>query len=496
MVEKHASRLSACALGLVRTTFALLPGIATGCAPEGDTRALPPPPSDASADQALDVTADGQACKPRTCLELSAQCGSVPDGCGDTVDCGQCPSGQTCGGGGPYQCGTGECTPKTCLQLDAACGLAADQCGDTLDCGLCTPPDSCGGSGVENQCGCTPATCVERNAECGTTSDGCGGVLPCGTCPTGKICGGDAPNRCGDAPCTPKTCQTIGASCGAHPDDCDGVLSCGSCQAPETCGGGGNPVSCGCTPTTCGAQGATCGSLSNGCGITLQCGSCQYGTCQNNQCVCTPTTCAAQGANCGTILNGCGGTLSCGTCTPPKQCGAAGTPNVCSCTPALCPPFYTNSFEAGTDFPSAWIAWHNCAADTTWSISVEPYPAPSGGSQNLRFHTTAFTAPCDYPGGYAQGPAWTVVPGRTYRVESWSRNGGSQTGLALLFFNAGGTNTLYTEVVFPGDAWEYKADPALSAVAPAGATYVQVRVFLRAPSSYLDFDLLAVYEEP
>lgn len=255
-------------------------------------------------------------------------------------------------------------------------------------------------------------------------------------------------------------------------------------------------MSCGCTPTTCSAQGATCGSLSNGCGITLQCGSCPYGTCQNNHCVCTPTTCTAEGADCGTLPNGCGGTLSCGTCTPPKQCGAAGTPNVCSCTPALCPPFYTNSFEAGSDFPGAWIVWHNCAADTAWSIAVEPYPAPSGGSQNLRFHTTAFTAPCDYPGGYVQGPAWTVVPGRTYRVESWSRNGGNQTGLALLFYNSAGENTLYREVDFPGDAWEYKANPALSAVAPAGATYVKVRIFLQAPSAYLDFDLLAVYEEP
>jgi hypothetical protein len=41
-------------------------------------------------------------------------CGSISDGCGSTLDCGSCPTGETCGGGGaPNQCGggTSNCGP-------------------------------------------------------------------------------------------------------------------------------------------------------------------------------------------------------------------------------------------------------------------------------------------------------------------------------------------------------------------------------------------------
>ena len=61
-------------------------------------------------------------CTPGTCQ--AGQCGEVPDGCGGTLSC-DCPSGQSCGGGGtPNVCG---CTP-TC----------ADKCPGE--------PDCCGGS--------------------------------------------------------------------------------------------------------------------------------------------------------------------------------------------------------------------------------------------------------------------------------------------------------------------------------------------------------------
>jgi Collagen triple helix repeat (20 copies) len=45
-------------------------------------------------------------CVPLTC-QSSWQCGSMPDGCGGTLNCGTCPTGTVCGGGGvPNQCGS------------------------------------------------------------------------------------------------------------------------------------------------------------------------------------------------------------------------------------------------------------------------------------------------------------------------------------------------------------------------------------------------------
>jgi hypothetical protein len=40
---------------------------------------------------------DGGSCVPATCPRVNAQCGTIPDGCGGTVDCGQCKGGETCG---------------------------------------------------------------------------------------------------------------------------------------------------------------------------------------------------------------------------------------------------------------------------------------------------------------------------------------------------------------------------------------------------------------
>src|SRR5689334_13105638 len=73
----------------------------------------------------------------------------------DDVDCGGCPDGQSCGGGGmPNVCGMGAtCAPKTCADLAAECGLAGDGCGGMLDCGTCSVGDTCGGNGIPGVCG-------------------------------------------------------------------------------------------------------------------------------------------------------------------------------------------------------------------------------------------------------------------------------------------------------------------------------------------------------
>ncbi|HQK18083.1 MAG TPA: hypothetical protein PLJ27_11530 [Polyangiaceae bacterium] len=473
-----------------------------GCGSE-EEMAHPPGPGDASGDQG-DASGDqgsvhetGGPCNPRSCLDLSAQCGTVLDGCGGTVDCGSCPTGQTCGGAGPNQCGVGECTPKTCVQLNAACGLVSDLCGNVLSCGECAKPEVCGGAGIENQCGCTPISCASVKAECGTLSDGCGGVAHCGSCPKGMVCGGKEQNRCGPEPCTPKTCASIGANCGAYADGCDGVIDCGTCVAPQTCGGGKDPFRCGCTPTTCVSHNAECGTVADGCGGTLSCGTCKYGTCQGNRCVCAPVTCASSMAECGTIDDGCGKSLSCGSCKAPRQCGAAGVANQCSCTPAICPPIFADSFESGNmgTKPTGWQIWHNCHADNAWFVEIAGSPAPGGGFQNLRFQTTKFSGSCSSPGAYAQTDYLPVIAGRNYQIESWSRNWGSHSKIDALFYSAQQEYISMKSKDFPADSGSYKQNPSLLVKAPANASFVRIRVALQDSGAALDFDRLELFEE-
>jgi hypothetical protein len=61
------------------------------------------------------VCAGATACTPLTCSSFPAgTCGQQSDGCGGlTANCGSCPSGQFCGGGGPNKCGSA----STCINL-------------------------------------------------------------------------------------------------------------------------------------------------------------------------------------------------------------------------------------------------------------------------------------------------------------------------------------------------------------------------------------------
>jgi hypothetical protein len=97
----------------------------------------------------------------------------------------------------PY---TPVCTPKTCAQEGIMCGPAGDGCGGPLDCGPCPMGQYCGGGGP-GKCGsssnCTPETCTAQGIQCGPAGDGCGNKLDCGNCPTGEICGLGGPGKCG-----------------------------------------------------------------------------------------------------------------------------------------------------------------------------------------------------------------------------------------------------------------------------------------------------------
>ena len=93
---------------------------------------------------------DSDNCIPITCAAAEKNCGSLPDGCGGTLACGDCGSGETCGAGGTANvCGVGVCTPTTCEAKGKNCGMTSDGCSGVLECGTCTQPEFCGGGGTD-----------------------------------------------------------------------------------------------------------------------------------------------------------------------------------------------------------------------------------------------------------------------------------------------------------------------------------------------------------
>ncbi|HEX3473964.1 MAG TPA: hypothetical protein VHT91_02920 [Kofleriaceae bacterium] len=63
------------------------------------------------------------ACVPTTCAAHGAECGSLSNGCGGTLNCGSCPAGRVCSGnfcecpaGKDDCCGDGRCLSQTLCQ--------------------------------------------------------------------------------------------------------------------------------------------------------------------------------------------------------------------------------------------------------------------------------------------------------------------------------------------------------------------------------------------
>jgi len=308
-------------------------------------------------------------CNTISCQTQGIECGLAGNGCNGQQDCGDCSNkpGTTCGGCGNAtclgKCAAPACTAKTCEQLGADCGYIGDGCSGLADkvgppaitdyCGDCPSGQTCGGGGQINKCGaaaCTAKSCAvvlnppAGSTVCGTASDGCNGTQNCGTCPMGQTC---LNNLCVAATCTPLTCEQRQAQCGYISDGCGGLADkvgppaltdyCGDCPAGQLCGADpSKPNTCGknpCTPRSCSDLGAVCGQVNDGCGgLTPDCGMCS-GTesCKNGACVtaCTPLTCQQAGADCGYIADGCGGTVDCGVCPAGQECGYGGKANVC-----------------------------------------------------------------------------------------------------------------------------------------------------------------------
>jgi|GEM_PF-4877672 len=98
------------------------------------------------------------SCSPTSCAAESATCGQIPDNCGGVLDCQSCAEGETCGAGGPNQCGEGSCTPSTCEDAGVPCGDIADGCGEVVSCSdSCGAGDVCGFGNEANTCVAQPA---------------------------------------------------------------------------------------------------------------------------------------------------------------------------------------------------------------------------------------------------------------------------------------------------------------------------------------------------
>ncbi len=93
--------------------------------------------------QVFDRTRCSAGCTPE-CGER--ECGPDPT-CGSS--CGSCEEGDMCTADGACVC-----VPLTCEQVSAQCGTVADGCGGELDCGGCDFPAECGADGMPNICSC------------------------------------------------------------------------------------------------------------------------------------------------------------------------------------------------------------------------------------------------------------------------------------------------------------------------------------------------------
>jgi hypothetical protein len=232
-----------------------------------------------------DDSSTGQGgCTPLLC-DPGRLCGSQPDGCGGTANCGTCPPGEQCvstpNGGAVCQGTTPPCTPLTACDAGRACGSQPDGCGGTLDCGTCPQGQQCVSNSTAAVCEtpCTPLTACDAGRACGSQPDGCGGTLDCGTCPQGQQCVSNSTAAVCETSCTPLTACDAGRACGSQPDGCGGTLDCGTCPQGQQCVSNSTAAVCEtpCTPLTACDAGRLCGSQPDGCGGTLNCGTCPQG---------------------------------------------------------------------------------------------------------------------------------------------------------------------------------------------------------------------------
>lgn len=114
---------------------------------------------------------------------------------------------------------TWNCTKKFC-PANSCAGSIPDGCGGTLDCtGACAAGTVC----LSDLSCCTPQTCAQAGLTCGPMWNGCNASLDCGTCPTGSTCAGGACQVTDPNPCrAPRVICECNGAC-AYPATCNKV---------------------------------------------------------------------------------------------------------------------------------------------------------------------------------------------------------------------------------------------------------------------------------
>jgi hypothetical protein len=124
-------------------------------------------------------TGDDLGARPLACM----CCGKTEclqyGGLGGTYYCQACPEGQVCDDS------SNECCVPSCGS--AVCGsLPDDGCGYTIDCGTCSSGQTC----VAGACCLSACPAPSVGSPCGSIPNGCGGTISCPGCGIGRVCAG------------------------------------------------------------------------------------------------------------------------------------------------------------------------------------------------------------------------------------------------------------------------------------------------------------------
>lgn len=215
-------------------------------------------------------------CVPALCTDLGKECGVWGDGCGDPVDCGQCPGVGTCSpmGSCTDPCGDGildfmevslngggslaSSTPGATVDVSLAMDI-----GNPTDCASCARQLVLGFAGLPGYCTefLGVPTCPDSTAKAAlgtltapavqgqhtlyavvTSSDAqCPAAEQLFNVAEPKVPVGTVQVHDG---CTPKDCQSLNKECGPWDDGCGFELDCGNCPPGDLCNGNGH---CYCT---------------------------------------------------------------------------------------------------------------------------------------------------------------------------------------------------------------------------------------------------------
>ncbi len=286
-----------------------------------------------------------------TCASLGKNCGSWPDGCGGTLNCGTC---------GTSSC-TSSCIGTTWRQYSSS------SCQQSCSNGVCQSC-SCTYTDTPNSPSCTSPTCTASCDTCTRSSST--------SCP-------------GTQTCTNTDCTTYSQSCKVASGTSCGDTQYGSCTPSSGSCGAGNQYL---TEYTCNGAGT--------CSATSWLGSCTLGcsggyTCTNGVCVqLTECSSAPDGTSCGTCgvcyVHACfydRGDIG-EWCSSDDDCCSGGCCNG-QCSSSSCAWCGDGSCNGGESCSSCSS---DCGQCTTFSVTFTQSNVPAGTTWGVTVGGTRYTS--------------------------------------------------------------------------------------------------------